>query len=133
MLKVSCSRQGASGGQETRDPWLFSCLPQVLPANNDDSDNKSASDLSDSELCGVASASKPTVSEREIFHRFVSLSKGEAAVRKHAQYFTPVYNRNRNVYFTASCRADKYNPPFLFQVFLIKSKMSNIHKSVSMK
>lgn len=117
MLKVSCSRQGASGGQETRDPRLFSCLPQVLPAHNDDSDNKSASDLSDSELCGVASVSKPTV--REICHRSsVSLSKGEAADRKHAQYFTPFYNRNRKAYFTASPRAVRYNIPFLnFQCF----------------
>lgn len=64
MLKVSCSRQGASGGQETRDPRLFSCLPRVLPANNDDSDNKSAGDLSDSELCGVASASEPRAREK---------------------------------------------------------------------
>lgn len=66
VLKVSRSRQGASGGRETRDPRLLPCLPQVLPANNDDSDNKSASDLSDSELCGVASASKPTERERNI-------------------------------------------------------------------
>lgn len=104
-LKVSCSRQGASGGQETRDPRLFSCLPRVPPANNDDSDNKSASDLSDSELCGVASASKYSIV-------LLCLSKGEAADRKHAQYFTPFYNRNRNVYLTASRRADKYNLPF---------------------
>lgn len=66
MLKVSCSRQGASGGQEARDPRLFSCLPRVPPANIDESDNKSASDLSDSELRGVASASKPTERERNI-------------------------------------------------------------------
>lgn len=66
MLKVSRSRQGASGGQETRDRRPFPCLPRVLPANNDDSDNKSARDLSDSELCGVASASKPTERERSI-------------------------------------------------------------------
>lgn len=98
MLKVSCSRQGARRGQEARDPRLFSCLPRVLLANNDDSDNKSASDLSDSELCGVASESKPTVSKREIFHySSVSLSKGEAADRKHAQYFTPFYNRNKHL------------------------------------
>lgn len=78
-----------SGGQKITDTSAFSCLLQVLPAINDDSDNKSASDLSDSELCGVTSASEPNASRREISRpSTVSVSKGEAAVDKHAQYFT---------------------------------------------
>lgn len=72
-------------------PRLVSRLLRVLPANNDDSDNKSASDPSDSELCGVASA---------------SVSKGEAADEKHAHYFTLFQN------WFASHTDDKYNLPF---------------------
>lgn len=55
-----------SGGQETRDnlSFFFLTAPKVLPATDDDSDNKSASDLSDSEPCDVASASEPNASRR---------------------------------------------------------------------
>lgn len=74
---------GSERRTENQTPPLFSCPLRVLPAINDDSDNKSARDLSDSELCGVTSASEPNTHPPS-----GSVSKGGAAVNKHAQYFT---------------------------------------------
>lgn len=88
LKQVSWSRQEVSGGQKTRDnlSFFFLTTPEVLPATDDDSDNKSASDLSDSELCGVSSASEPNASRREICLRLCPWEK--LTVDKHAQYFT---------------------------------------------
>lgn len=112
MLKVSCSRQGAAEDRKQTLGFSPACPKFYLQIMTTQTTSLPVTCLT---LNCVVSPRRPNqLSElREIFHRSsVSLSKGKAADRKHAQYFTPFYNRNRNVYFTASCRADKYNNTF---------------------
>lgn len=60
--------KGGELKQAGPEPRTDARLLQALPAISDDSDNKSASDLSDSELCAVASASQANASGAEIPH-----------------------------------------------------------------